>query len=68
MICNPSEISCKFGLNNVNSIKKIQLGEELRLRHFVTNSKNELYEDESGNIYVSADKIGIYKIGFVKFR
>ena len=55
-------------MNNVNSIEKIQLGEELRLRHFITNSKNELYEDESGHIYVSADKIGIYKIGFVQFR
>ena len=55
-------------MNSVNSIEKIYLGEELRLRHFVTNSKNELYEDESGHIYVSADKIGIYKINFVKFR
>ena len=55
-------------MNSVNSIEKIQLSEELRLRHFITNSKNELYEDESGHIYVSADKIGIYKIGFVKFR
>ncbi len=55
-------------MNSVNSIEKIYLGEELRLRHFVTNSKNELYEDESGHIYVSVDKIGIYKINFVKFR
>ena len=37
-------------------------------RHFVTNAKNELYEDEKGNIYVSADKVGIYKLSFVDFR
>ena len=55
-------------MNSVNSIEKIYLGEGLRLRHFVTNSKNELYEDDKGYIYVSADKIGIYKIGFEKFR
>ena len=30
--------------------------------------KNELYEDEKGNIYVSADKKGIYKIRFSDFR
>ena len=55
-------------MNKIKSIEKIHLGEGLRLRHFVTNSQNELYEDESGNIYVSADKKGIYKISFVKFR
>ena len=55
-------------MDKINSIEKIHLGEGLRLRHFVTNSQNELYEDESGNIYVSADKKGIYKISFVKFR
>ena len=38
-----------------------------RLRHFVTNSKNELYEDEDGNIYVSVDKKGIYKLSFTDF-
>tara|TARA_B100002052_G_scaffold144664_1_gene132241 strand:+ start:1400 stop:2638 length:1239 start_codon:yes stop_codon:yes gene_type:complete len=54
-------------LNKINSIEKIYLG-ELRLRHFVTDKKNELYEDENGSIYVSADKKGIYKISFSDFR
>ena len=55
-------------MNQVHSIEKILLRHHLRLRHFVTNSKNELYEDKDGNIYVSADNEGIYKISFIKFR
>jgi len=55
-------------MDKVHSIEKIYLNEKLLLRHFVTNSKNELYEDESGNIYLSADKMGIYKLNFVDFR
>ena len=60
-----------FLLNNkmdkVNSVEKIYLG-NLKLRHFVTNKKNDLFEDENGNLYVSADKKGIYKINFSNFR
>jgi hypothetical protein len=55
-------------MDKVQSIEKIYLKEKLLLRHFVTNSKNEIYEDENGSIYLSADKIGIYKISFVDFR
>ena len=55
-------------MNKIQSIEKIYLKENLLLRHFVTNSKNELYEDENGSIYISADKKGIYKISFVDFR
>ena len=55
-------------LDAVHSIEKIQLSGELRLRHFVTSSKNELYEDERGDIFVSVDKNGIYRISFSKFR
>ena len=55
-------------LNKIHSIEKIYLEDGLRLRHFVTNSKNELYEDENGHIYVSIDKIGIYRINFYQFR
>ena len=54
-------------LNKVVSIEKIQLG-NLILRHFVTNDQNILYEDKEGNIYVSADKKGIYQIKFKNFR
>jgi len=54
-------------MNKVNSVEKIYLG-DLKLRHFVTNKQNELYEDENGNIYVSADKKGIFKINFSDFR
>ena len=53
--------------NKVESIEKISLG-DLVLRHFVTNEKNILYEDEKGNFFVSVDKKGIYKIGFSDFR
>ena len=55
-------------MNKVHSIEKILLRDDLKLRHFVTNSKNELYEDENGDIYISADKKGIYRLGFVGFR
>ena len=63
-------------MDQVHSIEKIYLGDainvydkkDLKLRHFVTNSENELYEDKDGNIYVSADKNGIYKLSFIKFR
>ena len=53
--------------NKINSIEKISLG-NLVLRHFVTDEENNLYEDENGNIFVSVDKKGIYKIGFSEFR
>ena len=55
-------------MDKVQSIEIIYLRDDLKLRHFVTNSKNELYEDVDGNIYVSADGIGIYKLSFVYFR
>ena len=55
-------------MDQVHSIEKIFLRDHLKLRHFVTNSKNELYEDKDGNIYISADKQGIYKVSFTKFR
>ena len=54
-------------LNKVVSVEKIQLG-NLILRHFVTNDENVLYEDKYGNIYVSADKKGIYRISFKNLR
>ena len=53
-------------IDQVHSIEKIFLRDNLKLRHFVTNSKNELYEDKDGNIYISADKQGIYKLSFIK--
>ena len=53
--------------NKVNSIEKILL-DNIVLRHFVTDMENKLYEDLNGNIYVSADKKGIYKITFKNFR
>ena len=60
-----------FLLNNeltkVDSFEIIKL-DDLILRHFVTNNHNELYEDLNGDIYISADKKGIYKINFTNFR
>ena len=54
-------------LDKIQSIEKIFL-DNLVLRHFVTDKKNIIYEDEEGAIYVSADKKGIYKIEFTDFR
>ena len=60
-----------FLLNNeltkIDSFEIIQLTNHI-LRHFVTNKLNELYEDEDGNIFVSADKEGILKLSFNNFR
>ncbi len=55
-------------LDKIHSVEKIYLGDQMKLRHFVTNKKNELYEDDEGNIFVSADLKGIYKITFSDFR
>ena len=52
-------------MEKIHSIEKILLGDDYKLRHFVTNHKNELYEDENGDIYISVDKKGIYKINFM---
>lgn len=54
--------------NQVHSVEKIFLGNDYTMRHFMTNSKNELYEDSEGSIYVSVDKKGIFKISFNDFR
>ena len=54
-------------LDKVQSIEKILLN-NLVLRHFVTDKKNIIYEDDKGAIYISADKKGIYKIEFTNFR
>jgi len=55
-------------MNKIHSIEKIFLRDDLKLRHFVTNKQNELFEDKDGSIYVSADRRGIYKLSFVDFR
>ena len=55
-------------MNKVHSVEQIYIRDDLLLRHFVTNSKNELYEDINGSIYVAADRKGIYKLSFVDFR
>tara|TARA_B100000029_G_scaffold501269_1_gene574334 strand:+ start:821 stop:2068 length:1248 start_codon:yes stop_codon:yes gene_type:complete len=53
--------------NKIHSIEKIFLRDDLKLRHFVTNSRNELYEDKNGSIYISADMKGIYRLSFINF-
>jgi len=52
-------------MTKVQSIEKISLGNNRRLRHFVTNSKNELYEDKNGDIYISVDAVGIHRLSFL---
>ena len=54
-------------MTKVDSFEIIKL-DNFVLRHFVTNELNELYEDDNGDIYLSADKKGIYKISFLNFR
>ena len=39
-------------MDKIHSVEKIFLRDDLKLRHFVTNQKNELYEDKNGDIYV----------------
>lgn len=55
-------------MDKVHSIEKIFIRDDLKLRHFVTNSKNEIFEDDTGSIYISADKKGIFKFSFTEFR
>jgi len=55
-------------MDKVHSVEQIYLGDDYRFRHFVTNSENILYEDADGNIYVSVDKKGIYRVNFLNFR
>jgi hypothetical protein len=52
-------------MTKVQSIEKIFIGDQMKLRHFVTNDKNELYEDKNGDIYISVDGIGIHKLSFL---
>ena len=51
---------------NIKSIEKILLDKPLR--HFMTDNKNKIYEDIDGNIYVSSDFNGVYRINFNNFR
>ena len=52
-------------MTEVKSIEKIFLGDQMKLRHFVTNNKNELYEDKNGDVYISVDGIGIHRLSFL---
>ena len=53
-------------LEKIKSIEKILLDKPLR--HFMTDNKNKIYEDIDGNIYVSSDFNGVYRINFNSFR
>ena len=53
-------------LEKIQSIEKISL--DRPLRHFMTNYKNEIFEDIDGNIYVSSDFNGVYRVNFNGFR
>ena len=53
-------------LEKIKSIEKILLDKPLR--HFMTDNKNKIYEDIDGNIYVSSDFNGVYRINFNNFR
>ncbi len=55
-------------LKSIHSVEKIFLNEKLVMRHFMTNEKNIIYEDNEGDIYVSADNEGVYRISFNNFR
>ena len=53
-------------LEKIHSIEKISL--DRPLRHFVTNSENEIYEDSNGDIYLASDNDGVYRVNFSNFR
>ena len=53
-------------LKKVHSIEKISLG--MPLRHFMTNDKNEIFEDSNGDIYLSSDNNGVFRLNFNNFR
>jgi len=53
-------------LEKIHSIEKVYL--DRPLRHFMTNRKNEIFEDSNGNIYLSSDFNGIYRLNFDNFR
>jgi hypothetical protein len=55
-------------LEKIHSIEKIQLGDNYVLRHFMTNKKNEIFEDADGDIYISSDNVGVLRISFNNFR
>lgn len=48
--------------------EKIYFNKPLRMRNFVTDINNEIFEDSDGNIYVSVDNDGIYKVKFFNFK
>ena len=55
-------------LKKITYLKQLNKVKNLKASIFVTNYNNTLYEDEDGNIYISADKKGIYKIKFKNFK
>ena len=52
----------------VDALEKILLNDKLPLRHFLTNNKNEIFEDTNGSIYLSSDYNAVYRISFEDFR
>lgn len=52
----------------VDALEKILLGDNLPLRHFLTNNKNEIFEDKNGSIYLSSDFNAVYRLTFEDFR
>jgi len=52
-------------MEKVILIEKVFLGNENPLRHFITYSDNKLYEDPNGDIFVSVDGKGIFKLKFL---
>mgnify|MGYP000361929962 FL=1 len=50
----------------VVNVEKILL--KKRLRHFGLNKLGKLFFDLENNFYITADKDGLYKVKFDKFR
>lgn len=61
-----------FLLNNkkdaVQSVEKIFIKSNYALRHFLTDKKNNIFEDEDGSIFISVDSKGIYRFKFKNLR
>ena len=52
--------------SRVVSVEQILL--KKRLRHFGLKKSGELYLDKDNNFFITADKDGLYKVKFDKFR
>ena len=68
-LCDEIEYWFRTELEALENKNIYSIGMQSRGGQFLfRNAENEIYEDNQGSIYVSADLKGIYKISFSEFR